>query len=1012
MSELMHYGVGHLNGGNSGRYPWGSGEDPFQRRVDFYNRYLKVKKENPGLSSEEYAEKLGVLDNEGNPSKKMFNDMVKFASAEHKAEQIHSAREMAKKGMGASEIGRALGKNESTIRGWLDEERNRSHNITKDAADQLKKLVDKGKYVDVSAGSNFYILGNGITESKMDDALKMLKDEGYHIENIKVRQQGTDHETKFRVLTRPDVTYSELYENRFDIKPVYEQPRTFDEDGNVTKLGLKYKPESIDSSRILVKYNEEGGSDKDGLIELRPGVKDISIGASRYAQIRMAVDDAYYAKGMAVYSNDIPPGKDVVVYSNKHVGTPLEGSGDNSVLKKMKTKLDGTVNWDNPFGATISLQREYEGEDGKLHPSKSNVVNDEGDWGEWRKRLSSQFLSKQPIEMAERQLNLDYASRKEEFEEIKALTNPVVKQKLLIQFADGCDRAAVDLKGAPFPGQQAHVIIPFPELNDNEVYAPNFKDGTVVALVRHPHEGTFAIPILTVRNKGSVAEKILGDAPDAIGINKHVADRLSGADFDGDSVIVIPQSSKVRVRSQPPLKDLEGFDAKEEYPGYEGMEVISNDMKQREMGKVSNLITDMTFQGASADELARATKHSQCIIDAEKHELNWRLSEKVNRIQELKDTYQSGGASTIISRAKSPRDVPKRKDWWERESTINKDGERTSGIDPDTGEKVYESTGEIVKSGKLKDLIISTGERVKLQTDHGKKSDHYGEKYYKDEDGTRHYVKDNDIKPGDNVYLNEEKKTGRLYYAEKDPITQKYKRIYVTEDDFRGSGIKTTGKIDRIPWMAKAKDAYELTSGGSKENYGYAIEKVYADYANNMKAMANEARKEFLATKPIPRTREAAEKYKEEVASLNEKLVKAKMNSPRERQAQLDAEKTMFFMKRDHPEMTKEQEKKYRGQAIYASRDKMGASKEMVKIEDKEWEAIQAGAISSTKLKSILDNCDLDVLKEKATPRKTHVISPSMEALAKAMAKSGHSRRDIADRLGISVSSVSNIING
>lgn len=1003
--SLAHYGVGHLNGGHSGRYPWGSGDTPYQRYLDFYTRYCKVTKENPGLRGVALAEKLGCFDKDDNASVKLMERLWKEAKAQHKQEQISQAREMSKSGMGASEIGRQLGKTESTIRGWLDESKNQSRNTTMVTADILRDMADKKKYIDVSSGANHYL---GITESKLNDALDILKDEGYHVEKIQIRQMGTDHNTTFNVLTRPDVKYSDLAANRFDIQPIYDEPRIFNSDKQLSKLGMKYQPESIDSKRVLIRYNEEGGVDKDGLIELRPGLKDISIGASRYAQIRMAVDDKYYLKGMAVYKDDIPDGYDVIFNTNKHVGTPMMGSGDNSVLKKMKTKLDGTINWDNPFGATIKTQLEYEGDDGKLHPSKANIVNNEGDWGDWKKRLSSQFLSKQPDALAERQLNLDASSRKQEFEEIKSLTNPAVKQKLLLEFADGCDRAAVELKGAPLPGQGAHVIIPMPELRDNEVYAPRYKDGTVVALVRHPHEGTFAIPMLTVRNRGSVGEKVIGDAPDAIGINKNVADRLSGADFDGDSVIVIPQSSRVRVRSTPTLKDLEGFDAKEAYRGYEGMKVIDNQTKQREMGKVSNLITDMTFQGASPDEIARATKHSQCIIDAEKHELDWKRSEKENRIQELKEIYQGGGgASTIISRAKSPRAVPARKDWTPQ-SAIDKDGNRRGGIDPDTGEKVYEETGELKKSGTLKPRLNSTGEYVDLRKQTGK-GEHAGEYYYKVGDQKR-YVKEGEFEPSKKVFLNDEKKTGRVYYAEKDPTTQKWKRVYVTENQLKGAGIKIEGKTEEVKAMAKAKDAYELTSGGSREHYGYHIEKIYADYANSMKALGNQARKEYLSVKPIPANPEAREKYKDEITSLNRKLKDAQMNAPRERQAQLDANKTMAMLKASNPEISKEQEKKYRGQAIISSRAKTGASKDYIELTDSEWNAIQSGAISHTKLKMILDNCNQDILKEKATPRKGTAISSSMEALARSMKSSGYSARDIADRLGISTSSVYSII--
>ena len=81
--------------------------------------------------------------------------------------------------------------------------------------------------------------------------------------------------------------------------------------------------------------------------------------------------------------------------------------------------------------------------------------------------------------------------------------------------------------------------------------------------------------------------------------------------------------------------------------------------KQTEMGKISNLITDMTLKGASDDEIERAVKHSMVVIDAVKHHLDYKQSYIDNNIDELKAIYQAkptgrnGGASTLISRASS-----------------------------------------------------------------------------------------------------------------------------------------------------------------------------------------------------------------------------------------------------------------------------------------------------------------------------------------------------------------------
>ena len=212
-----------------------------------------------------------------------------------------------------------------------------------------------------------------------------------------------------------------------------------------------------------------------------------------------------------------------------------------------------------------------------------------------------------------------------------ALPISTLKKVLLKSFSDDCDAAAVHLQAAALPRQKYQVILPLTSIKDNEVYAPNYKDGETVALIRYPHGGTFEIPILTVNNKQAEGKRVLGNTPaDAIGINSKVAGRLSGADFDGDTVMVIPcnsSKSKVRITSTAALKGLEGFDPKLDY-GADSGDPVRVDSKgreyysmggkvfqrmnntQTEMGKISNLITDMTLKGAPPDELARADRKS------------------------------------------------------------------------------------------------------------------------------------------------------------------------------------------------------------------------------------------------------------------------------------------------------------------------------------------------------------------------------------------------------------------
>lgn len=949
---LMHVGVSKRDGApvGSGRYPLGSGEHPYGQYHDFYSRYNEYKKQ--GLTEKQIADKLEVYDRYGNPSPTKLRARYSLASDERRAQQRATIMRLADEGKNNSEIGRILGINESTVRSLKDEGKAARGNLTKETADILKAYVDKKRYVDVGEGIE---IGLGVPRNRMNNALAYLEEQGYKTQLLKIDQMGTNHKTTLNILTPPDVTYQELSDHRYDIQTLGLESKVFGEDKKLKKLGLE-PATSISSDRIKIKYNEEGGIERDGIIELRRGVDDISLGSNMYAQVRIAVDGTHYLKGMAVYSDNIPPGFDIVFNTNKHVGTDKY-----DVFKKMKADKNGNIDWDNPFGASVH-QKEYVDINGEKKLSAINYVNEQGEWQTWSKNLPSQFLSKQPLPMAKRQLDISYLDKKVEYDEICKLTNPTVKKKLLIDFADNCDAAAVDLKAAPYARQQTHVLLAFPELSDREIYAPNYEDGATVALVRFPHQSPSEIPILTVRNTGSPAADIIKNAPDAVAVNAKVLERMSGADSDGDTAIVIPITDKVKVKNAPVLEGLKGFDPKEEYVGYPGMPVIKSQTKQTEMGKVTNLIMDMTLQGADGEELTPAIKHAQCIIDAEKHELDYKRSAVENRIDDLKKKWQAGGgAYTIVSRAGGEYDVPERKEWRPSADSINPDGS-----------KKYTPTENTFEKARLKGVKVKDGGEIVLNTD---------------------------------------KKTGGLYYLKKDPSTGKRIRVDISEDDLVEGSRKVHTRMEKSSKMAETTDAYTLTSGGSKEHPGYPMEKLYAEYANNCKALANRARLEWLKTPNQEYKREAADTYREEVASLNHKLALAKANAPRERQAQLLANEVVAAKKRANPEMTNEEEKRMKGQAINAARLKVGAEKKYIEITDNEWKAIQAGAVSHTKLEEIMKHANTEVLRERATPRARQTLNASQKALAKRLAANGFELADIAKRLGVSTSTISRVTN-
>lgn len=902
---LMHVGTPHQgNIPHSGRYEYGSGENAFQRD-DFRRGVLRMRKE--GLTEDEIRKAYKMTTTE-------YRKLISITKSQERIANIERAAALKEKGYSQTKIGEIMGVNESVIRSWLNDNAKERATRTNRVADILKENVGSGKYLDIGAGTEKYIdLGIdqklGISNTRLNTAVKQLVDSGeYERKKIQVSQiNNPNQKTTVTLLVPKDTPTTEIYDHLERIGNVQE----FSSDGAITTQVLR-PPVSVDSSRIFIRYGDQGGKDRDGTIELRRNVPDLTMGNASYAQTRIAVDNAYYLKGMAFYKDDIPDGYDIVYNTNKPSGTPAEKVF--KPFKKLKN-ADGTeyVDPTNPFGAAIKEkgQTEYTDADGKTHLSAINKIKEESDWEHYSKSLASQFLAKQPKKLIETQLNLTYADKLAEYDEIMHISNPTVRKKLLLSFADGCDSAAVELKAAALPRQSSKVILPITSLKDDEIYAPTYKDGETVALVRYPHGGLFEIPILKVNNRSKEGSSVIGkDSIDAVGINSNVAERLSGADFDGDTVVVIPcnsYNSKVQIKNEAPLPGLKDFDPKEKYPQVEGMKVMTKANTQMEMGKISNLITDMTLMGADKTELAQAVRHSMVVIDAEKHKLNYQQSYIDNNIAELNKKYHGGvrkGASTLLSKASSVQYVSMRK--------LNYD------IDPKTGEKIWTEAPE--------------------------------------------------------YYYN--KKTGKT--------------------------VERTIPSTRI---AETNDARTLVSKAQTPQ-----ELLYAQYANNVKGLANRARLSYLDTPNMKRDPEAAKTYANEVASLSAKLDIAQSNAPRERQAQIIARIKLNKVTKDNPDITPEDLKKIRTRYINEARTVVGAKKKAVTITDKEWEAIQAGAISQAKLSSIISNMKDEDLKKRAMPKQTNTLTAAEQNRIAALKASGYTIAEIADALGRSTSTVSKYI--
>lgn len=934
---LIHYGMPR----RSGRYPWGSGEDPYQHGRDFLGRIEELKKTGWTETPENINKEFGL-------STTQYRAQKGLAKDERRMLNVARAKSLKEDGLGDSEIARKISEelgrdvNESTVRSWLNAESESRMKKARETADFIREQIDKKGMIDVGAGVSHEL---NISKEKLDQALAILESEGYPVYGGRVPQvTNPSQKTTIKVICPPGTEHKDIY----NYENVHSLNEYISRDGGDTYEKKFHYPESMDSKRLMIRYKEDGGVDKDGVIELRRNVPDLSLGESRYSQVRILVDGDRYLKGMALYSDDMPDGIDVIFNTNKSKDVPMR-----DVLKKIKDDPD------NPFGSAIkdvSLGGQYwydpktgERVSASTKGAKLGLINkraDEGDWTEWKDALPSQFLAKQSRSLAKKQLDLAVADKTDEYNEISSLTNPTIKKHLLMKYADECDSAAVHLQAAALPGQKYHVIIPITSMKDTEVYAPNYENGTELALIRYPHGGTFEIPILKVNNKQPLAKKLIGtDSIDAVGINSKVAERLSGADFDGDTVMCIPtndKSGKVKIISTPPLKGLEGFDPKTAYPERKGMKymkdpVTGKDSTQMQMGVISNLITDMTLKGATQDELARAVRHSMVVIDAGKHKLDYKQSEIDNNIAALKKKYQTtidadgrehtGGASTLLSRSKGEVSVLKRQG----------------------------------------------SPKVNLK----------GKDWY-----------------------DPSKPEGSLVYQIADDVNYEVPKVNRRTGEVT---IVTKQRTQRSTKMAETDDAKTLISDANTP-----MERLYADYANKMKDLANRARVEAANTGKIAYSKTAKATYSEEVRSLDEKLRVALMNAPRERQAQLRANAEVNAKvrraKEEGRELKNDEIKKAGQQALSRSRadvNSVSRKDRSIKITDREWEAIQSGAISENVLKKILNNADVDELRQRATPRATTTLNQAKINRIKAYSASNYTLGEIAKKLGVSVSTVS-----
>lgn len=925
-SDLLHYGIKQ----RSGRYPWGSGDTPYMRAQLFYEITAALKAQ--GIEEKEYFKALGLEKEELTTSHiRSTRTIAKEEKVKYETEKIEN---LARKGVSIEEISKQMGMPPPTVRLRLKNANNRQESALTGTANVIKKAVKEHEIVDIGKGTELNIDAAGrmgISPEKLKAAVALLRDEGYETYNLQIRNPGTTHSTNQKVIVPPGTTFTQANKLADKIHTMGE----WTENSGVSYSRI-HPPMSFSSKRLLVKFDEDGGTKQDGMIYVRPGVKDLDMSKNNYAQVRILVDGTHFIKGVALKSNDIPDGVDMIFHTSKP-----RSVGKTGALKPIKDDPE------NPFGTSIKKQVfDVDPKTGEQRlKSALNLVYEEGDWDTWRTSLPSQFLAKQPHSLIKSQLDITRAQTRDRLNEINQITNAVIRKKALADYADQIDSDAVDLRAASMPRQRTQVLLPVPKMPEDQIYAPRFETGDRVIIIRYPHGGRFEIPEVTVNNNVPAAKKLLGNATDAIGVHPKVAARLSGADFDGDTVTVIPNGSgKVKgfnsmTASQKRVYEqgLNGFDPKIQYGGFvqtgvdkKGRPVGNFPLMRNtgmEMGMITNLITDMQIQAAQPDHVVRAVRHSMVVIDAEKHSLDYTRSTRENNIGQLKELYQGkadSGAKTLLSRATAKERIPEQK---LRPMKLG------GPVDPDTGAAIY------VPTGKTRNKYDSK---------------------------TKTYL---------------DGKDGRPLVVE--PKTQKEKRLALTDD------------------------AYTLVRDKADP-----IERLYADHANEMKTIANEARLAAYNTKPPLRSPKAAAEFKPEVDDLVAQLKAATRQKPLDRKA-TNMARIWVKAKRDEDQTLRDDPdrlRKVERQAKEAARARLGLQKPVITISDKQWDAIQSGAVSSKRLTDILEYADKKRVAELSMPRTNTVLTTAVSSRAAAMLRAGATTGEVAAALGVSANTLSSAI--
>ena len=97
---------------------------------------------------------------------------------------------------------------------------------------------------------------------------------------------------------------------------------------------------------------------------------------------------------------------------------------------------------------------------------------------------------------------------------------------------------------------------------------------------------------------------------------------------------------------------------------------------------------------------------------------------------------------------------------------------------------------------------------------------------------------------------------------------------------------------------------------------------------------------------------------------------------------------------------------KERQRALTDARNTVGARRKPITFTEREWKAVQSGAISDSILSDMLKYADMNVVKQYALPKRSTGLTTAQKNKIAAMKASGYTLAEIAKSVGCSVSTV------